>query len=197
MVAMPDATGLSDSDDEVLMARFVAGDHEAFEVLYDRYATTVLTFCSRLLGDRDLADDAFQDTFMTLVDQRFRYRDQGRLRGWLFTIARNVCRDRLRVADRQKTLLSIGDDRSRPAFVDMERDMASREELQRVLATVPPDQREILLLHKHAGFPFAEIARMLASTEAAVKQKAHRATLAIRAAAARDRTATKNLGAPS
>lgn len=170
---------LETSDDEVLMARFAAGDAGAFTVLYARYEAPVYGFCLRLLGDRDLAEDAFQDTFVTLIDQRFRYRDQGRLRGWLFTIARNVCLDRLRMAERRDNLrpfLSRSSAlRRSPAQAAEERD-----ELTRLLAVLPSDQREILLLHRHAGFSYTEIAEMKGSTEAAVKQKAYRAAVALR-----------------
>ena len=107
MGASTEVTGLPEADDEVLMARFAAGDHSAFVVLYDRYAGPLYGFCLRLLGDADLADDAFQDTFVSLIDQRFGYRDRGRLRSWMFTIARNVCLDRLRLADRRTNLISL------------------------------------------------------------------------------------------
>lgn len=180
MGARSEVRGLPETDDEVLMARFAAGDHDAFEALYERYEAPVFSFCLRLLGDRDLAEDAFQDTFMSLVDQRFRYRDSGRLRGWLFTIARNVCLDRLRLVERRTKLLSLHATSGSPRRDDPERAVESRDELSRVLAAIPPDQREVLLLHWHAGFSYAEIAQMMSSTEAAVKQKAHRATLALR-----------------
>lgn len=175
--------GLEASDDEVLMARFAAGDATAFAALYDRYESTVYGFCLRLLGDRDVADDAFQDTFITLIDQRFRYRDQGRLRGWLFTIARNVCLDRLRTAERRDQLRPLASARSAALPRSPARAAEERDELTRLLAVLPADQREILLLHRHAGFSYAEIAEMKASTEAAVKQKAYRAAVALRTAA--------------
>jgi RNA polymerase sigma-70 factor (ECF subfamily) len=175
--------GLDASDDEVLMARFAAGDARAFGVLYDRYESSLYGFCLRLLGERDLADDAFQDTFFTLIDQRFAYRDQGRLRSWLFTIARNVCLDRLRMADRRDRLRPFAWAVPSALVRSPARAIEERDELTRLLALLPADQREILLLHRHAGFSYAEIAEMKATTEAAVKQKAYRAAVALREAA--------------
>lgn len=175
--------GLDASDDEVLMARFAAGDARAFGVLYARYESTVYGFCLRLLGERDLADDAFQDTFLTLIDQRFRYRDQGRLRGWLFTIARNVCLDRLRMAERRDRLRPFAPAVPTAPARSPARTVEERDELTRLLALLSADQREILLLHRHAGFSYAEIAAMQGSTEAAIKQKAYRAAKALKEAA--------------
>ena len=77
-------------DDEVLMARFAAGHTEAFEALYDRYEVPLFSFCLRLIGDQELAQDAFQDTFITVIEQRLRYRARARFRSWLFTVAHNT-----------------------------------------------------------------------------------------------------------
>ena len=174
------APELLDADDEVLMARFAAGHADAFTELYERYEAPLFGFCLRFLGDRDHAEDAFQDTMMTVVEQRFRYRDHGSLRNWLFTIARNVCLDRARRGQRRARLLSLHGSPDQAVDVGPARDTESRDELIRLLATLPADQREILLLHRYHGFSYAEIAVMTSSTEAAVKQKAYRALLALR-----------------
>ena len=174
------APELLDVDDELLMARFAAGHAEAFAELYERYEAPLFGFCLRHLGDPDNAEDAFQDTMMTVIEQRFQYRARGRLRSWLFTIARNVCLDRARLGQRRARLLSLHESPDQPVDVGPARDAESRDELIRLLATLLPDQREILLLHRYHGFSYAEIAVMTSSTEAAVKQKAYRALLALR-----------------
>jgi RNA polymerase sigma-70 factor, ECF subfamily len=171
---------LLDVDDEVLMARFVAGETEAFEVLYDRYESSVFGFCLRLLEDRARAEDALQDTFMTVVEQRFRYRDRGRFRSWVFTVAHNTCLDRVRLHERRSKLLSMNRSHLTQADTRPESSIESRDEVAHVLAALPPDQREIVLLHKYAGFSYAEIAEMTSSTSTAVKQKAYRALMTIR-----------------
>ena len=102
-----EARELVEVDDEVLMARFAAGHPEAFSELYERYEGPVYGFCLRLLGDRDRAEDAFQDTFVTMLEQRLRYRDRGRFKSWLFTLARNVCLDRARQSERRRRLLTL------------------------------------------------------------------------------------------
>ena len=167
-------------DDEVLMARFAAGHAEAFEALYERYEGPLFSFCLRLIGDEDLAQDAFQDTFITVIEQRLRYRDRGRFRSWLFTVAHNTCLDGARLVKRRARLLELHSGTGRNVEVSPEHAITSRDELTQLLAGLPADQREILLLHRYAGFSYAEIAEMTSSTAPAVKQKAYRALSALR-----------------
>ena len=175
-----EARELVEADDEVLMARFAAGHPEAFSELYERYERPVYGFCLRLLGDRDRAEDAFQDTFVTMLEQRLRYQDRGRFKSWLFTLARNVCLDRARQSVRRKRLLTLHAPSHGASEHEPDRVAELRDELTQLLASLPRDQREILLLHRYEGFSYAEIAGMTASTEVAVKQKAYRALLALR-----------------
>ena len=167
-------------DDEVLMARFAAGHTEAFEALYDRYEEPLFSFCLRLIGDQEVAQDAFQDTFITVIEQRLRYRERGRFRSWLFTVAHNTCLDRARLGRRRAHLLELHSSTGSNVEASPEQAITARDELVRLLAGLPIDQREILLLHRYAGFSYAEIAEMTSTTAAAVKQKAYRALAALR-----------------
>ena len=183
MSAEPAVTAaMPEADDEVLMARFTAGEVAAFETLYDRYETAVFGFCLRLLGDRHSAEDAFQETMIAVVERAPVYRERGRFRGWLFAIARNACLDRARRSVRRHALLSATRGRGAGAGVrDPESTLLVRDEIARLLSQLPADQREILLLHRYEGFSYQEIAGITGSTEAAVKQKAHRALRQLRA----------------
>ena len=67
----------------------------------------------------------------------------------------------------------------------VERSLELRDEVAHLLSVLPADQREIVLLHRYEGFSYAEIAGMTGTTEAAAKQKAYRALLALRTAAER------------
>lgn len=117
---------------------------------------------------------------MRLVDGAVRYEPRGRFPSWIFTIARRVCIDILRADKKQR---SVGDAGviaaiSGPPASDIER----RDELERYLSRLPPEQREVLLLHRYYGFAYEEVAAMTGSTVAAVKQKAYRALKTLRAA---------------
>ena len=165
------------------MRRFAHGDTAAFEELYRRYERPVYSFCLRLLGDPDRAQDAFQEAFIRVVDGRENYRSQGRFRSWLFTIARHACADQARDASRFSLDRGEAQDAaSQSAGAGAEGRVAARDELDRVLTLLPREQREVVLLSRYYGFSYGEIADLTGSTEAAVKQKAYRALKTLRAA---------------
>ncbi len=166
--------------DDALGRAYAGGDVTAFATLYTRYEARVFGFCLRYLGDRDTAADAFQETFMRLVDGAVGYEPRGRFPSWIFTIARRVCLDILRADKKQPSLGDAGDI---PAISGPAADIERRDELERYLSRLPPEQREVLLLHRYHGFAYEEVAAMTGSTEAAVKQKAYRALKTLRAAA--------------
>ena len=166
------------SDDELMVA-YVRGEVAAFEKLYGRYEQAVYSFCLRLLGDYDTAADAFQETFVRIVDNSASYVPNDRFTGWLFTIARRVCVDELRRRDREKRS-PLNDERADDDGDQADVLVEQRDEIARLMSVLPSEQREVLLLHRYFGFSYAEIANMTESTEAAVKQKAYRALRAIR-----------------
>jgi len=118
-----------------------------------------------------------------MVDGRETYRSQGRFRSWLFTIAHHACADQARDARR----FSLDRNEAQQAATysagaGAEERVAVRDELGRVLALLPREQREVVLLSRYYGFSYGEIADLIGGTEAAVKQKAYRALKTLRAA---------------
>ena len=168
----------AESDDD-LMTRFKGGDSAAFEVLYDRYEAHLFGLCIRLLGSRADAEDALQEVFAKVVDRRDSFRPEGRFRSWIFTIVRFTCMDRLRIAKTEQRFLERMD---RSERVETHEGTAlARTDVNRLLMDLPADQREVLVLHRLHGFSQSEIAEMVGSTEAAVRQMAYRALKTLRA----------------
>ena len=82
-------------DDEQLLERIADGDHDAFEILYRRYARPVLALAQRRLGDAGRAEDALQDAFLSVWRSASTYRpERGAATSWLYAIARNTIADR-------------------------------------------------------------------------------------------------------
>jgi RNA polymerase sigma-70 factor (ECF subfamily) len=83
--------------DEVLAARVARGDRTAFDILYDRHASTVLGLALRISGERTSAEDILQETFWRVWRNGASYQpERGPFAGWLFRIARNLAIDAYR-----------------------------------------------------------------------------------------------------
>lgn len=169
------------TDDE-LMRRVSAGDAEAFAGLYERHKRPLFTFLLRLAGDRRLAEDLLQETFVRVYRARGSYQPAGLFRTWLFTIARRLMIDHVRreridwdedpKAVEQAVARARAEDRAEAS------DLLAR--LERALAHLSPRQREVILLSRFTGMEAAEIAEVVGSTPGAVRVELHRALRRLR-----------------
>jgi RNA polymerase sigma-70 factor (ECF subfamily) len=168
---------------EALMEAYVGGDRDAFQRLFDRLAPQVYGFLLRRVGNPALADDMLQTTFLKFHRARADYRVGEPVRPWLFTIAARVQIDEMR---RQKRRPESGEpeqfDRAAAAHVidsDDGQDPIERMQLaqavRQALDKLPEGQRVVVQLHRYEGFTFDQIAKMLETTEGAVKLRAFRA----------------------
>jgi RNA polymerase sigma factor (sigma-70 family) len=87
--------------DSEVVAAIVAGDPAGLAEAYDKYASPLYTYCRSLLREPADAADAVQDTFVIAASKLAGLRDQSRLRPWLYAVARNECRRRLRESGTQ------------------------------------------------------------------------------------------------
>jgi RNA polymerase sigma-70 factor (ECF subfamily) len=166
---------VSGADDE-LMARVRAGDTHAFTGLYERHGAALLTLLARLTGDRALAEDLLQETFVRVYQARDAYEPTGHFRAYLFTIARRLVIDwhrrrRIAWAEEPAALESMPAP-ERAEHVAEAMDVMTR--LERALALLTPEQREIILLSRMEGMATAEIARIVGATPGAVRVALHR-----------------------
>ncbi len=182
--------------DEDLMGRFAGGDHQAFELLLNRYREPLFGFLFRYLGRQDKADDVFQDVFFEVIRGRGQYRRGFKFSAWLFRIARNRAVDRLR-RDALREMASL-DDRTEgdggdgdglvgrvacaqpdPERIAMERELARALEV--ALGRLPHEQREVLWLKETSGLSLAEVARVVGTSQNTVKSRLRYALEKIRA----------------
>ncbi len=171
--------------DERLMLEVQKGDMAAFEALYERYRKRLFHFILRFVREKTLAEDILQETFLRLLKGKKRFRKDSRFSTYLFTITRNLCLDTLKSWERkhvfisQENHLEEATDKSKgpdKILEETEMGMVIQNEIQ----ALPPDQREVLILSKFSGLSYDEIAQILESTPAAVKQKAYRAMLSLK-----------------
>ncbi|MEO0324796.1 MAG: RNA polymerase sigma factor [Myxococcota bacterium] len=165
-----------DPSDEDLMRAYVAGDHEAFQALFDRYAPIVFGMTRRHLRNEDLAREITQQTFFRLHAARNDFRLDSRLRPWLLTIAMNLVREHWRRGKRRKMVELDPETKAAPQAERSRMELDERSKLlHAALAKLPESQREVVELHWFQERPYKEVAEIVGSSEGAVRVRAHRA----------------------
>ncbi len=183
-------SGGSAWNDESLMLAYASGDVGAFDELYKRYGTRLFNFLLRASGDRAMAEDLFQATFLHLHQARKNYMP-GTFKAFLFTIAANLLRDeRSRAEHRRRTTMDEETIEAVPAanrIADSDPESLSEareasETIEAAIAQLPQGLREALLLSRYQGLSAREIASALGISEGAAKVRLFRALAQLRAA---------------
>ena len=104
------AGALMNSSEE-LISRARRGDDEAFRLIFERYARPIISFIYDMVGQRDLAEELTQETFVRAYKNIGGLRDETKLSTWLFGIAKNVARESIRSRYRDDGKVGIDDDR--------------------------------------------------------------------------------------
>lgn len=173
--------------DEELMDRLAGGDASAMEELMERYERSVLNTVYRFLGDAQRAEELAQEVFLTVYQQRRRYRPRAKFSTWLFRIVRNRCLNELR--DRQKlfrhtaqpgeAIEHLADTKSvRPDQRIMQAELETT--LNAALQSLPESQRLAFVLSQIQGFTYKQVAETLGVSVSACESLIHRARLALR-----------------
>ncbi len=166
------------------MSAYCDGDRGAFEELFARLGPRVHGFFMRSFQSQTLADDLLQTTFMKLHRARDGYRRDQPLRPWLFTIAARVRLDEYRrikrlPEDLDEERLALADEHqglAGPVAADVGGDSGSRAaQIRAAIDALPESQRVIIHLNRFEGMTFVQIAKVLGTTEGAVKLRAFRA----------------------
>lgn len=160
--------------DEDLMRRVSRGSREAMEPLVRRYASPLLTFVQRMVGDRHRAEELFQEALLAVWQYRGRYAYPRPFRSWLFGIAANKCRADFRTLPEIPQRLPEGFDppatrELSPAEVAISAEVATL--VTQAVATLPPRQRAVLVLRLWNGMTYAEIAEALGCSEATIRSQ--------------------------
>jgi RNA polymerase sigma-70 factor, ECF subfamily len=181
-----DEKGVRDDTDEALMLRYRGGETRAFEVLLTRHRRPVYNFILRFVLIPAQAEDLLQETFLRVVKGAESYERQAKFTTWLYTIARNLCVDASRRGKHRKAA-------SLDAPIDAaEKDGANLGELlpdgrlavdrtvigkqageriQRAIAELVEEQREVFIMRELLDMPFKDIAAIVGCPENTVKSR--------------------------
>jgi RNA polymerase sigma-70 factor (ECF subfamily) len=161
------------AEDAALVARAQA-DLEAFAAIYDRHFAGVYGYCYRELGSVERAEDAAQQVFEQAFVSLPRYREVGKFRSWLYTIAHHVIGAQRGAHARSS--LTLSDDFADPASSPEEQALGAveRQELLVAITRLPKEQRLVIEL-RMAGLKGREIADELGRSHEAVRMLQQRA----------------------
>jgi RNA polymerase sigma-70 factor (ECF subfamily) len=179
--------------DDALLAAIVAGETAALGALYDRHGRVVFALLVRIVRVHDTAEDLLQEVFLRVWQQAHVFDEtRGSVRSWLHSIAHNLALNELRRLQRRPQVntpaaTSDGDGNDvYEGFVDPASDPAADAccavrdaQMARVLAQLPPSQREVLTLYA-AGFSQSEIAARLGEPLGTIKSRMRRALCHLR-----------------
>jgi RNA polymerase sigma-70 factor (ECF subfamily) len=170
--------------DEDLVRRYLAGDDEAFAALVHRHGARIFNVCLRIVGDRDDASDAAQETFLAALRKLTQFRGDAAFTTWLHRIAVNACYDLLRRQRRQPLLrlaVEVGDTDPEvgPPMPDHADEVVGTRDMAEALADVPEEFRVALVLADVEDLPYEEIAKVLDVPLGTVKSRVHRGRLAL------------------
>ena len=179
------AGALMNSSEE-LIARARRGDHEAFRLIFDRYARPIISFVYDMVGRRELAEELTQETFVRAYRNIKGLRDETKLSTWLFGIAKNVARESLRSRIRDDRKVGIDDDRIMEladAGVTPDDQLLNKElngVIREALGALDEDKRLVFTLKIFQQRSYEEIAEITGSSIPKLKTDLHRARAEMR-----------------
>jgi RNA polymerase sigma-70 factor (ECF subfamily) len=169
--------------DEELLRLALAGDGDAFDLLYERLQSGIYRFTLRMTGSEVMAEDITQDVFITLLrDGRQQDAARGTVRSWLFGVARHIIyrrmrRERLFVPMAEEEEEMIVDER----LVAREDPLAALtrdemiESVRQAILSLPAHYREVVLLCHLHEISYAETAGVIGCSVGTVRSRLHRA----------------------
>jgi RNA polymerase sigma-70 factor (ECF subfamily) len=172
--------------DAHLVRQYLAGDENAFHQLYERYERPLYSFIYRYVGDRQSAEDVFQQTWYKALNALTAYKEQGRFSSWILGIAHNCSIDHTRRNSQKRKkekIIDEGHDRTDFDAADPEEILERKEQrirLEEAIQKLPEEQREVVLMRIHGEIPFKEIAKIVHSPLNTVLGRMHYAVANLR-----------------
>lgn len=151
------------------------GSAEAFRLLYDKYKDSVYRFCVRMIDDRILAKDAFQEVFIKVYEARSQFK-AGSFSAWIYAITRNICINHLRARKEYETF----DEGYHVPMKASDGDIGLKDFIEKAIAQLPISLKEALLLREYEECSYQEIADILDIDLSLAKVRVHRARTLLR-----------------
>ena len=170
--------------DELLLKEAGEGDQAAFLDLYDRYREPIFRFAYRLLGSVEVAEDVTHDCFLSLIRKPENYRpERASLKTYLYAAARNLALKHFRDQGRETGLDEVSEEpkespRRGPLRKLLDEELATH--VREAIFSLPPLQREALILFEYEGLSLNEVAEVAGTDTGAIKARLYRAREGLR-----------------
>lgn len=165
--------------DELLLQKAVEGDQAAFLELYDRYRQPIFRFAYRLLGSVEPAEDVTHDCFLSLIRKPENFRpERASLKTYLYAAARNLALKHFRNQGREAAMDELAQEpqestRRGPLRRLLDEELA--DQVREAVFSLPPLQREALILFEYEGLSLNEVAEIAGTDAGAIKARLYRA----------------------
>ncbi|MEZ5497999.1 MAG: RNA polymerase sigma factor [Steroidobacteraceae bacterium] len=166
-----------DDDQAVRLLLAAGGADRAIDHVFERYERRVLQLCCSLLGDRQLAEDAAQESFINIWRGLPRFDGRAALSTWIYAIVRNTCFSAARRPahrNRHRNVAIDGLDDSALLAGEPAPSAVDERLVQQAVAALPERQRQVLQLYYWQDRSVDEVAAMLAMPSGTVKTLLHR-----------------------
>lgn len=160
--------------DEELMVLVQRRDHQAFSILYNRYADRLNAFFFRMLwANRAMAEDFVHDLFSKIINKPELYNSQYQVKPWLFRIASNMCKNAYRKRDFEEAYREHhGLEESYEESYDSDMDhVVLTDQIHALLDQMEEERKMIFLLRYQQELPIQTIAEMLDLSEGTIKSR--------------------------
>ena len=164
--------------DELLLKQAGEGDQAAFLELYDRYRDPIFRFAYRLLGAVEIAEDVTHDCFLSLIRKPQNFRpERASLKTYLYAAARNLALKHFRDQGRETGLDEVSEEpkessRRGPLRRLLDEELATH--VREAIFSLPPLQREALILFEYEGLSLNEVAEVAGTDVGAIKARLYR-----------------------
>lgn len=147
--------------DKNILIRAKTGDLEAFEYILSFYEKVVYNYCLRITKSSQNAKDVVQETFIKVYTHRKSIDPEKNIKTWIFTIATNTAYDFLRGKKRKNEISLDEHSETISSFETYNVEEGLVSDVDKALAQINPEYREVLLLYYQQGFVYKEIAEIL------------------------------------
>lgn len=165
--------------DNALMLKVKNGDIDKMGLLYERYNRQLFRFIFNMTRQKELSEDMVQNIFMRMLKYPEGFMGFGEFRMWMYHIARNSVYDHFRKVKRTPAHSDVKDYEEKVVGDQKTDGQLEKDEelklLEKAMGKLSDENRELLILCRFQELKYSEIAKILNTTEGAIKVRVHRA----------------------